>query len=83
VENWKIFLLWSAVINTVFLLLWVGLLAARRDFIYEMHSRWFKLTPEQFDAIHYGGIALYKLLTLFFNIVPLLVLWLTSGRCIN
>ncbi|HOX22249.1 MAG TPA: hypothetical protein PLL10_02200 [Elusimicrobiales bacterium] len=82
-ENWKIFLLWSAVINTVFLLLWVGLLAARRDFIYEMHSRWFKLTPEQFDAIHYGGIALYKLLTLFFNIVPLLVLWLTSGRCIN
>lgn len=45
-----------------------------RDFIYRLHSKWFRLSSEQFDALHYGGIALYKIGILPFNLVPLIAL---------
>lgn len=75
------FLLWCAVMNMAVLLCWAGIFIFRKDFVYRQHSRWFRLSPEQFDALHYGGMAFYKLLILFFNIVPLLVIWMLSCPC--
>ncbi len=63
-------LLWSALINMGLLLWWVVFFIFGRAFIYRMHSRWFKLSEEQFDAIHYGGMAFYKICIFVFNIVP-------------
>jgi len=39
-----------------------------------VHSRWFHLSVEQFDALHYAGMALYKLGILLFNLVPYIAL---------
>ena len=64
-EAFKYFFMWSTVLNVAFLLVWVAMFLIKRDFMYGLHSRWFKLSPESFDAIHYSGIALYKLMTLF------------------
>ena len=41
-----------------------------------MHGRWFKLSAETFDAIHYSGMAVYKIGILLFNLVPLVALFL-------
>jgi hypothetical protein len=45
------------------------------DWLYRMHTRWFKLSVETFDAIHYAGMATYKLGIILLNLVPLLALY--------
>lgn len=70
-ENLKQFLIWSTVINHIVLCIWFAAFAGARNWLYRLHGRWFRLAPETFDAIHYGGMTLYKILVLAFNVVPL------------
>jgi len=35
-----------------------------------MHSKWFNIPVEKFDAIHYAGIAFFKISIFLFNLVP-------------
>lgn len=67
-------LLWCILFNYLILLLWSGLFIFAREWMYRLHSRWFRLAPETFDALHYGGLALYKICILLFNLVPWLAL---------
>ena len=76
VEHAARFLLWCAAGNYAVLLVWFGVFILGRDRLYRLHSRWFKIDRERFDAIHYLGMAVYKVLVLVLNVVPLLVLWL-------
>lgn len=46
----------------------------------KLYGRWFKLPDASFDAIHYSGMAAYKIGILLFNVVPLLALWLLRPR---
>lgn len=70
------FLLWSLVINYGMLLIWFFAFVFARDTIRRLHSRWFALSDATFDAIHYGGMALYKISILLFNLVPFIALCL-------
>jgi hypothetical protein len=65
---------WCTLINWGLLLIWFLFLTLASDFVYNMHSKLFKLSREQFVAIHYGGMAAYKLAVLLFNLVPYLAL---------
>ena len=67
-------LAWSAVINFGLLLWWFLFFSLAHDWTYRFHGKWFKLTTEQFDAFHYGGMAVFKLGILLFNLVPYLAL---------
>ena len=67
-------LAWSAVINLGLLLWWFLFFSLAHDWTYRLHGKWFKLTTEQFDALHYGGMAVFKLGILLFNLVPYLAL---------
>ncbi len=67
-------LIWSTVINMVLFLWWLGFFIFAHDFIYRMHTKWFVLSRERFDAIHYAGMALYKMAIIMFNLVPLAAL---------
>ncbi len=67
-------LAWSAVINFGLLLWWFLFFSLAHDWTYRFHGKWFKLTTEQFDALHYGGMAVFKLGILLFNLVPYLAL---------
>jgi hypothetical protein len=71
-------LLWCAVINYGVLLLWFVLFAVARDWMRGFHGRWFRLSAEQFDAIHYSGMAIYKIGIILFNIVPLIALYIVG-----
>ncbi|MGA3317570.1 MAG: DUF6868 family protein [Candidatus Korobacteraceae bacterium] len=64
--------------NYVILIIWFGVFVFAHDWMYRMHGHWFKLSVETFDAIHYAGLAVYKVGILLFNLVPLVALWLVS-----
>jgi hypothetical protein len=67
-------LAWSTVINFGVLLWWFVFIAFAHDWVYRIHGKWFKMPVERFDAIHYAGIAFYKISILVFNLVPYLAL---------
>jgi hypothetical protein len=67
-------LLWCTVINYGVLLVWWLCFLFAHDVMYNLHGLWFHLSREQFDALHYVGIALYKLGILLLNLVPYMAL---------
>lgn len=70
------FLLFSTLINYAVLIVWFLAFINARAWMRGLHGRWFKLPDATFDAIHYGGMAAYKIGILLFNLAPLLALWL-------
>jgi len=72
----KELLLYSLAFNYASLIIWFGVFSLAHDSLYRLHSRWFSLSVETFDAIHYVGMALYKIGILLLNIAPLIALWL-------
>ena len=69
-EMIRAFFAWCSVINMGLLLWWALFLLLAHDWTYRLHSKWFKISIEQFDAIHYAGIAIFKLGIFMFNLVP-------------
>ncbi len=67
-------LAWCTVINWALLLLWLVFFIGAHDWMYRIHSKWFKIPVEKFDAIHYGGMAFFKTAVILFNLVPYLAL---------
>jgi hypothetical protein len=67
-------LMWSTVINYGILLVWFLVIMLAHDWLRHLHGRWFRLSNEQFDALHYVGMGIYKIGILIFNLVPFLVL---------
>ena len=61
---------WCSVINLGILIFWLLWLRCAHDFVYRFHGKWFKISVETFDAIHYGSIGVFKLVIIVFNIVP-------------
>jgi hypothetical protein len=47
-----------------------------RDWVKRLHGQWFQLSDPTFDAIHYGGMAIYKVGIFLFNLVPLIAIYL-------
>lgn len=67
-------LFWCSIINLALLLGWFVVFTAAHDWIYRVHGKWFDISRDRFDAIHYAGMALYKIGILLFNLVPFIVL---------
>jgi hypothetical protein len=65
---------WSALINYAVLISWFLVFCFAHDWMYGLHGRWFKLSVERFDAIHYAAMAFYKLCIFVFNLAPYLAL---------
>ena len=73
-ETAREMLLWCAVVNYVVLLWWFLAFTLAHDVIHRLHGRWFRLTAEQFDAVHYAGMAIYKIGILLLNLAPYVAL---------
>ena len=74
VETIRDVLAWCTVINVALLLLWFMFFSFAHDWIYGVHGKWFTLPVEKFDAIHYAGMAFFKISIFLFNLVPYLAL---------
>ena len=68
------FLLWCTVINYGVLLVWFLVFVFAHDLIQRIHARWFRLSRDQFDALHYAGMSIFKIGIILFNLVPFVVL---------
>ncbi|MEX0614536.1 MAG: DUF6868 family protein [Methylophaga sp.] len=79
VDMLQSFLGWSVLINYVLLAVWFVVFGCCADWIYRLHRRWFVLTREQFDVIHYAGMALFKILTFMLFLAPYLALCIVDG----
>lgn len=71
-------LIWNTVINYAVIFIWFGAFVFAHDWMYRLHTRWFKLSRETFDALHYAGMSVYKIGIMLFNLVPLLAIWISS-----
>jgi len=65
---------WCIVMNWIVLAWWLLFFIIAHDWMYRIHSKWFKIPVETFDAIHYGGMGIFKAAILVFNLVPYLAL---------
>ncbi len=74
------FLLWCVLMNYALLLVWFGMFSLGGDWLYRMHGIWFSMDRETFNALHYAGIAFYKIIIIFFNLIPLLALLIVERR---
>lgn len=73
-ELLRAFFGWCAILNLILLMVWFGLFVGARGALFRLHGRWFNLAPQTFDAIHYAGMAGYKLSLWMFFLIPYLVL---------
>jgi hypothetical protein len=78
IEAARTFLVWCTVINYAVLIVWFLAFVLAGNWLFGMHGRFFRLTREHFDALHYGGMAVYKIGILLFNVVPLVALALSA-----
>ena len=67
-------LLWCTIINYGVLLVWFLFFLLAHDWMYQLHGRWSHLSVEQCDALHYAGMAIFKIGILLFNLVPYIAL---------
>lgn len=74
IEAAKDIFFWWIALNYGVLLLWFGVFVYAHDWTYQLHSSWFRISEERFDMLMYLGMMIYKLLILFFIVVPYIAL---------
>jgi len=67
-------LLWCTIINIGLMTYWFLVFTLAHDWLYRFHGRWFKMPVEKFNAIHYAGMAFFKICIFVFNLVPYIAL---------
>lgn len=74
----KEILLWCVGTNYGTLLIWFGVFFFAHDWLFRVHTRWFKLSIETFDVLKYAGMAAYKIGVLLLHLAPLIALCVAS-----
>jgi hypothetical protein len=74
IEVARTFLMWCTIVDYGILLVWFLVFVFAHDLMQRIHARWFHLSREQFDTIHYGGMSIFKIGIMLFNLVPFVVL---------
>jgi hypothetical protein len=52
---------WASLLNLGLLLFWFSTFMIAHDWVYRIHSNWFKMSVVEFDAIHYRLMGFYEL----------------------
>ncbi len=52
---------WASLLNMGLLLFWFSMFMIAHDWMYRVHGTWFKISVEEFDAIHYRLMGFYEL----------------------
>ncbi len=63
-----------SLIYIIFLSIWILFFIVGHDWLYNLHSKWFVISEEKFNAIHYALIGFFKIILIVFFLVPYLVL---------
>lgn len=68
------FFLWCTILNGGLLILSFLMLISVGDVAYKVHGRWFPMPRETYNAALFSFVAIFKMLWLVFNLVPLVAL---------
>lgn len=68
------FFLWCTILNAGLLIISAVFCVGATDWVYRMHSKWYPISREAFHVAIYSFIGGYKILFIFFNLVPYLAL---------
>jgi len=68
------FFMWCTIINGGLLLLWTGIYLVAPDLLYRTQKRWFSGSKGTFFTVMYCFLGLFKMMLLFFNVVPFIAL---------
>lgn len=52
------------------LLIWLIVYLAATDWLYALNARWFSISRQQFDVIHYCGMAAMKIAIIILFLIP-------------
>jgi len=63
---------WCTIIDYALLLFWFVVFILAHDWLHRLHGRWFSMSEEKFDAVHYTLMGVFKLGIFLFNLVPYL-----------
>ena len=78
IEQIREMLGWCTLINIGLMIFSFILLCVMRSFVYRMHTKWFPMSEQTFNAIVYSYLGIYKILVIVFNLVPWLAMWMMS-----
>ena len=68
------FFMWCTILNAALLVLSSTMCVLARDWVYRTHSKWFPFTRETFNVVICSFLGLFKIIFLFFNLVPYIAL---------
>ncbi len=74
IQTVQSFFLWCFILNIGLLLWWFLFLIFAHDLVYRVHTKWFPLSVERFDAIHYTAMTGYKIAIFALFVVPYVAL---------
>ena len=72
------FFMWCTLLNVGLMIISFIMLVVAGDFVYKMHSKYFAMTRESFNASLYLIIGLYKIAVFVFNLIPWVALLIMS-----
>lgn len=76
IEFFILFFLWVTILSFGLLLVITTIILLFKKPIYRMQSRLFDISEHQFEMVIYCFLASFKLLAIFFGLVPLLAVWI-------
>ncbi len=73
------FFMWCTILNGSLLLIssLLGMVFST-DFVYGIHSKWFPMQKDTFNAVLYALIGIWKIIIFVFNVIPWAVLAIIS-----
>ncbi len=74
IQTLTTFFMWCTVMNGALLALWIVMLLFAPDWMYRTQSGWLPISREIFDVAMYCFLGAFKIMFLFFNLVPYLAL---------
>ena len=66
--------MWCTIINVGLLLLWAVCWLTARDWIYNVHNKWFPMSREKHNVAFYYFMGGFKMLVIVFNVTPYVAL---------
>ncbi len=74
IEVLTTFFMWCTIINGSILVIWTILFMAFPDLVYRTQKKWFPIPRETFTVVFYSFLGLFKIVFLFFNVIPYVAL---------
>lgn len=73
------FFMWCTIINVILFVTSSSMIMFMPDFVYRIQTRAFSISRESYDAVMYALLGVFKLLLIFFSIVPYIALLIVGS----